>query len=753
MIQRKFILGSLVVLLSFSLFACTSVDTQDEESMVNMDQELSDVGQNSAEGSEELGAEDFSEDFGDSAATEPSADAAGEPSTDTAANTAETPSGDEFNGDFSDEDFSGEDFSEDEFGDATAQNAPAEKPVPEPAAPESSEDMFKPTDSGAPSAEEFAGPEAEPAPEAPIVSPAPVTSGAVAQITNIRYKDSARGGELVIEGDSPLNYQTRFNPDTNQFIIEIPGASLPERLKRPYLMKEFPRARFGAVNAYQKTGSNTARIVVQLKKAGEAEPLVQVDGNSLSITPETSMMAETTVETPPAEGAAEGAEVSEGAGFNSSGRDERILGARTLDEFLMGNNKFYGRPISIQIKDADIRDVLNFIADESGANIVIADDITSHVTIKLRQVPWDQALVTVMRANKLGYVRQGSVIRIAKLDALRDETNAARDIIKAQKDLRPVRVKVLPVSYARVEDMVTQFKDFFTKDKGSIIADIRTSSLIMTDDEEVLERVSRLVKELDVPPSQVMIEGKVVEAGENFIQNVGVNWGFSGTAINLGSGKFGDVNLSPNMNVRTVAPEAVTQGNYTLGLNIGTLDVLGDLSATLSLAETDNLLKVISSPRIVTMNKEKATIRQQTEQVTVVSVTDPSGTITRGVQRTPIVVQLVVTPQITNDANVILDVEVQREFAGALVDQVTNARAVNSRSAKTKIFVHNGQTAVIGGIYQSDSTETTTGIPLLKDIPVLGWLFKSRSKDLVKNELLIFLTPRILDQKAETARL
>ena len=162
------------------------------------------------------------------------------------------------------------------------------------------------------------------------------------------------------------------------------------------------------------------------------------------------------------------------------------------------------------------------------------------------------------------------------------------------------------------------------------------------------------------------------------------------------------------------------------------------------MTERDRVVKFISSPRIVTINKEKAQITQKGEQITVSSIRD-LNTTTSSVTRTPIVMDLSVTPQITADGGVIMEVDVRREFAGALEDAVTKARAINSRVAKTKILVKNGQTTVIGGIYQNDTTNAETGVPYLKDIPVLGWLFKSKSKDSQKNELLIFLTPRVLN--------
>ncbi|MCB0411222.1 MAG: type IV pilus secretin PilQ, partial [Bdellovibrionales bacterium] len=241
------------------------------------------------------------------------------------------------------------------------------------------------------------------------------------------------------------------------------------------------------------------------------------------------------------------------------------------------------------------------------------------------------------------------------------------------------------------------------------------------------------------------------EARDTFEQSMGINWNMAGGSVDLGSGVNGSTTLTPRVNVENIPATAAAVDPYRVGMTIGTLDVVGNLTALLALAERDTLAKVISSPRILAMNKEEAIIRQEGEQVSISVVTDASGVINKGVQRTPVVVQLKVTPQVTDDSNVIMDVEVQREFVGPQLDEETLAREINKRSAKTKILVKNGQTAVIGGIYQSEKRDTTSGLPGLHKIPVLGWLFKSKQDEADKNELLIFLTPRILNSRNQTA--
>ncbi len=564
------------------------------------------------------------------------------------------------------------------------------------------------------------------------------------QITDIRYVANSSGGTVVIEASSPITYQTRMNSATNQFVIELAGVVLPAQLQRPYRMSDFG-TRIAGINAYQSKGSDTARIVVQLGATSVGEPMVQQEGNSLVVIPPT-----------PAPVAQAPSASTEVASASRTPVRETALAARTLDEFLTGNQKFYGRPISLQVKDADVRDVVNFLAEESGANIVISDDVGGKISLKLRRVPWDQALVTVMRSKALGYVRQGNVLRISTLKALKEETEAANKIMEAQKAIVPSLVQVMAVSYANLEELVKNLQPFLSKE-GKVIADNRTNTIVVTDKEDAVNRIAKLVKTLDVAPSQVSIESKIVEAQEDFDRFIGVNWSQMGvpqTISSSGGFEGAPIDLTLRTTSSSLSADFSRAQPFNMSLGLGVLDFFGDLSAALTLAERDSLAKVISAPRISTMNREKATIRQEGENVTVISSrNEQTSTVTKQSTRNPFKLELSVTPQITADGSVIMDMEVTREFLGAVVDNELQARPINKRFAKTKVLVRNGQTAVIGGIFTSDELDNNTGIPVLRNIPILGWLFKSRSFQRSKNELLVFMTPRILgvDQGTKTA--
>lgn len=571
-----------------------------------------------------------------------------------------------------------------------------------------------------------------------------VFSQAISEITNIKFEASEAGGSIIIEGSSPLTYTTRPVVDKNQFIVEIENARLPSKLTRPFNTRDFS-GNVGAVNAYQNPGSNTARVVVQLRE-GAGTPSVQVEGNSLlvltgaAVAPTTTNLSEAgvggAISTPQAS-VGEGQlnqELGVGGAVSEGSPDNALMSSTSLEEFLSGNVKFYGRKISIEASKIAIRDAIQLIAEESGANLIIDNEVAGEVSLKLREIPWDQALVTILKSNKLGYIRQGTIIRIAPLETIRTEEESAVKLAEAKSKSEPLKVVVIPVSYAGLSSLDTQVKPFLSE-RGKSVTDTRTSSILITDIEGNLNRIRKLISSLDVPPRQVLIEGKIVEARDTFSKAYGLQFGYAGQAMPMGQGT-----LTPRLNIN--APSA---GNLLqMDVAVQTASNLGNLSAKLGLLEQEDIVKVISSPRILTLQNEPAKINQSVEVPVPKRSGSADGGGEVGYEFKKIGVSLDVTPQITNDDSVILKVNVAREFPGGAVG-ADSVASVNSRSADTRVLVRNGDTAVIGGIYQSDETVAEEGVPFFKDIPVLGYLFKKKSRNKSKNELLIFLTPKVID--------
>ncbi len=621
----------------------------------------------------------------------------------------------------------------DEFSEFNDEPAAVAEKTPEPAAPQSEPNLDPMPQEATPepstTAENLSNP-----PEPVAKNEAPV------ELTSLKFKANDNGGTIVLEGNRQFSYTTRSNPDAHQFIVEIPNSILPAKLKRNLNTKDI-QGSIGSIDAYQNPNSNTSRIVVQLR-AGAAEPAVQQEGRSLLIVasgglsqPSSSPDSASVPSPVPLDNAAIA------NGLNKDLSDDKILTRQSLEDFLSGNMKFHGSPISIEVDNIDVTEALRFLASESGLNLIISEAVTGKVSLKLQGVPWDQALVVLLRAKKLGYVRQGSVIRIETLADLKAEEDDANKIAKARLGTETLKVKVFPVSYAKVDELAKSLKDFLSE-RGKIDADPRTASLLVTDINEGLERITKLIAALDVQPPQVMIEGKIVEASESFGRQIGVSWGVSGGTINLGTGKSGPVDLRPSLRI---APGGTVDqsGALGFGIHLGVLDFLGDLDANLRLNENESKVKIISSPQIVTLTNEPAKINQTTEIPYQETTLVPGAGSTVSTKFKALKMELNVTPQVTSDGSVMMKVQVQRELKAAL-DVTTGSFGVNSRTADTKILIKNGQTAVIGGIYSSDANETEYRVPGLGSLPVIGGLFRYSSQTREKTELLIFLTPRIL---------
>jgi type IV pilus assembly protein PilQ len=579
------------------------------------------------------------------------------------------------------------------------------------------------------------------------VEPPPVVTEEVKSrpvtIQRLQFKGNDSGGTLAIEADGPLNYSTRVNPSTNQFIVEIQNSVLSRKAKRPLNTKDFPGG-IGSIDPYQAPGSTVSRIVIQLRP-GAQEPVLQAEGNALLVVSGSAPMATPQAGAAPTAPGVTGAPGEAIPGQLTVGTGEeaevpsKILSSSSLREFMSGNQQFYGKKISFEANDADIRDIFKFLSDESGVNLIISEEVTGKISVRFKQVPWDQALVVLMNAKKLGYVRQGQILRISKMTDIKQEEEDFTKAAKAKQALLPLQVKMIPVSYAKVDDIAKQVTPFLSE-RGKVIAEPRTSSVVISDIDDAIDRVQKLIVSLDTPPAQVLIEGKIVEATDTFQRFIGLNWSASGDSVDLGTNSKGNatqMNLGLSNGI---------SGGSNLNLSITQLDFLGNLTAALGLGESTGELRVLSSPRILTLHNEPAEINQSSELPLITAVTSPTGAINNTVTFKQVRLKLNVTPQVTNDASVILAVDMTREFPGPVSDRASGARPINSRTAKTKVIVRNGQTAVIGGIYQSDSTESENHVPGLSNIPVFGWLFKNKNSDRQKNELLIFLTPRIVGQ-------
>ncbi len=574
-----------------------------------------------------------------------------------------------------------------------------------------------------------------------LVSDQEADSSTSVIVNNIRYE--AGENKVYIDGTGAFSYQSRQNKANNQFIIEIPGAVLSESLReRPFVMKDFNTA-IALLQADQKD-SNTVRVVVQMRENAGMPSISVSESGSLVMSPDgrgDSGQVAGNEGTPSKQNVTfiNGQQSNVGSG----GAAEQILPAKSLAEFFLQTPQFTGRPISIHLRDISVRDVLYFISEGTGLNMVLSDDVTGNISIKLRNVPWDQALVTVMKTKKLGYIREGNVIRIMSLTNLKKDHADIKEMLEAQRVLDPLRVKVIPLIYKKAADMEKQVANMTTKDRGRVIVDTQSNSLIVTDTGRSIELIEIMVKNLDQSPAQVMIEAKVIEARERFVRNLGVGWSFDGTAFDTSN-----LGLDPRLGLSIDGGLEAFPGNVSSGRTVSSnlrvsFAPVGDLDITLGLSEAEDLIHVISAPRIMVLNGEKAKITQKTEDIDLVTTTQQGAGTETSPQRVSADLEFEVSPQITAVGSVFMDIKVKREFFGP-PEPDSGSRPINSREAETKVLVNNGQTIVIGGIYQHDETKSDEGIPILRHIPILNWLFSRFTKDEQRNELLLFLTPRIM---------
>jgi type IV pilus assembly protein PilQ len=414
---------------------------------------------------------------------------------------------------------------------------------------------------------------------------------------------------------------------------------------------------------------------------------------------------------------------------------------------LIDGKQYSGRRISLDFKDVEVADVLRLIAEVSDLNVISGDEVKGQVTIRMVDVPWDQALDVILLTKGLGFVRVGNVLRIAPSDVLKDEEELRLQERRAKEKLEDLMVRLVPVNYATVKDMEALVKRLLTS-RGTVNTDERTNTLIIKDIESVIEEAVALVKAVDTQTPQVVIEAKIVEAALDFSRDLGIAWGLGANTLDgdgfgqsprprddLGGPDFRWVGANSVSSSNLVA---ASQGFFgTLGALV--LDEQLKIDLVVQAAESNGSGKVISSPRVVTLDNREASIEQ--------GVSIPFQTFESGdakLEFIDAVLSLNVTPHITADEAIIMDIEVTRNAPDDSVATPTGSPAIARNEAHTEALVRDSQTLVIGGIYTITRSERSSRVPYLHRIPVIGLMFKNKSVTDSRKELLIFVTPRII---------
>jgi type IV pilus assembly protein PilQ len=437
---------------------------------------------------------------------------------------------------------------------------------------------------------------------------------------------------------------------------------------------------------------------------------------------------------------------------------------------------YSGEKLSLNFQNIEVRSLLQVIADFTNFNIVTSDTVTGSLTLRLKDVPWDQALQIIMEAKGLGMRKSGTVLWIAPKDEIDDRTKKDYEAALAIQKLEPLRTQAFQMNYAKAVDMVAQLtatsggasgttSNRFLSERGSAIAEPRTNQLFVTDTASKLEEVRQLLSTLDVAVRQVMIEARIVEASDTFGRSLGVRLG--GTDLRANRGGTGGYNIgggnsmafgtsynnavassgaggATNTSGTFVNLPASAQGGFdpaSFAISIFNSAANRFLNLEISAMEADGKGKIVSSPRVVTADQTKASIEQGTEFP--YPVTAPNGGTVIAFKKA--VLKLEVLPQITPEGNIILDLDVNKDSPGEILQ---NVRAINTKHIKTQVLVENGGTVVIGGIFELFEDDAEAKVPFLGDIPGVGNLFKTKTKQANKQEMLIFITPKVLTERA-----
>lgn len=434
--------------------------------------------------------------------------------------------------------------------------------------------------------------------------------------------------------------------------------------------------------------------------------------------------------------------------------EENLKEAHTIE--LPGMPKRYtGTKISMDFYNADIHNVFRLIADVSGLNIVVGDDIKGKVTLRLIDVPWDQALDLILATQGLGMVRVGNVIRIAPAEKLRKEQDMARQAAQAQLDARkrkerlePLVTEFIQVNYAKAENLVPRVEEVMSE-RGKVTFDERTNMLIVHDIRKSIENIRSLVKTLDRVTPQVMIEARIVEAEATFARELGIRWG-AGFKTQFGAGDRNTLLVGSSGVGNTLTPlvnlpvtEATGLLDFTFfrtGLNMWQID------AQLSVMEEEGKLKMISAPKVATLDNKEATIKQGSK--IPVPVYTEEGTVSTDYVEA--LLSLTVTPHITPDGRIKMKIRAKKDEPD-FTRQVLGVPAIDKKEAETELLVSNGETIVIGGVRREKESMVTERIPFLWKIPLLGYLFRYKKIEKENTELLIFIAPTIIRQEQKLA--
>ena len=558
-----------------------------------------------------------------------------------------------------------------------------------------------------------------------------------AQLQGIDFQQQGDASSLEFLFDTKDVKADRFHiQEDRQIIVDFNSVKADAKTLRAFDTSEFSGP-VVFVSAYSKSDNpDNLRVVVQLRD--NVKSVLQKNNNKVTLRIENrfgvfnqELKNMSKADKEPQEGTV--------IHVPKSNSVEDILENLTLS----GQKKYIGEKISLNVKDVPFEDIMRMVAEISGFSIVLTESAKSAppVSLSVVNIPWDQALDMLLDLNRLVAERNGSVLIIASYQVLAERKKAELEEQKSMIDANPLETRIIPISYAQTTAIDQVIKPYLTPEKGTSTIDVRTNSLIIKDTAEVIERISKIVEALDTQTPQILIESKIVEVNERYEKSIGFS---QGVGIDYNPGPSA-TRPRAGFSLSTGGPRESSLG--AIPFTIGRVSNLLDLNFQLQLLETESKGKIIASPKVITQNSQSATITSSQQTSFRTTETTEAGTERHTYSPVSATLQMEVTPTVTNEGSINMKVNISKAHFTTQSPDGERPPDQATRAVQTDILVDSGSTVVIGGLYNYSLAERHSGIPFLKDIPLLGWLFSGPYQPLEeKTEMMIFLTPRVINQ-------
>ena len=564
-------------------------------------------------------------------------------------------------------------------------------------------------------------------------------------VEGIDFRQTTGKSQIIVSTSREVKYDlSRVSKD--RLVLELVGIDIPKKLQEGMNIKATNSA-VELINPYQTiiSGKKAVQIDIKLRTMvpyhiiqeknkiyldfNQPQEVLHKEIAPLPVSAAPKSEVQTVVRAERTQNSEEGVQTKKAEKMNPNAEVTSVEGG------LRG--KYSGKRISMDFKDADIKNLFRLIAEVSNLNIVFGDDVKGKVTIRMVDVPWDQALDVILETNNLGMTRAGNIIRIVPSEKLVKEEQVMLAKKKGTEEAEELFTEIVPINYALAKDILPQIQNKLSK-RGKASADERTNSILITEIKGVIKGSKVTIKGLDTPPLQVLIEARIVQSNPTFTQELGIQWGGQYGPRGVSSGTY-TVQGTAGDNFAINLPVKAPFG----GLGFGFVGSSAKLDLNLTAMEKDEKVKIISRPKIVTIDNKKARIEQGVALPYPV-MSGNSGTVSTEFKMATLLLE--VTPHITPDGSIQMKVLAKKDQRSSQTGYLGQP-GIDTRSAETDILVKDGETTVIGGIYESIHSEARSGVPFFSNIPILGWLFKNKSKKDEVTDLLIFITPTIVKQK------